>query len=360
MKILFIAPMPPPVAGHSLAAQVLHDELQKYHEVEVVNFNKSSFVEGISSFKRIIEVLFVLLDVLRKIRGTEVIYFTISESFAGNLKDLFIYCICYSKLSKMYIHLHGGSIKRLLWDNHPFIHKINKFFIRKMRGVIISGKSHFEVFDDIVENDKIKISSNFALDYLFLPENNIRKKFEDLQCIRILYMSNMIDKKGYLELCDAYLELAESFKSKLKLDFVGRFELESQQEAFLNKIEGCDHVKYHGVVDDDAKQKLFQNAHVFCLPTSFFEGQPISILEAYASGCVVITTGQSGILDIFKDKENGYMLKEGKSKFIKTALENLINENDQLLSIALFNKKLSDEKYTTRIYHDTLRKIIES
>lgn len=359
MKILFIAPLPPPVAGHSLAAKVFFDHLSKKHSVEPINFNKESFIDGFSSLKRMFEVLAILKKVWKKKKGVNVIYITISESFAGNLKDLFIYLICLSKLSNMYLHLHGGSIKRLLWDKYPILYAINKFFIKRMKGVIISGTSHLVVFQDILPIQKIHISPNFALDYLFLPEEQIKQKFLNTKPLRLLYMSNMIEKKGYIELADAYLQLPTDLKRKVRVDFVGRFELESQKKSFLEKIYGEENITYHGVVGDEIKKALFAQAHIFCLPTSYFEGQPISILEAYASGCVVITTGQSGILDIFENKINGFQLKEGNSASILPVLKKIVEESDSLLRIALINRDQAQKKYTTSIYNATLEKIVE-
>jgi len=217
MKILYIAPLPPPLAGHSLVAKVFHDELAKYHEVRLVNFNKQSFKDGVDSFKRVFEIQYVLYDVWRKRKGVDAIYLTISESVAGNLKDLFIYLICYRSLPKMYIHLHGGTIKKELWNKHKVIHRINKYFIKRMAGVIISGKSHLEVFDDIVPLEKIHFVSNFALDYLFVNEPDIVTKFSDTNPLRILYMSNMIEKKGYNDLADAYLLLDDAMKKRIQI-----------------------------------------------------------------------------------------------------------------------------------------------
>ena len=158
MKILFIAPLPPPVAGHSLAAKVFFDHLSLKHNVSPIDFNKESFVDGFSSFNRVFEVLSILKKIWREKQDSNIIYITISESFAGNLKDIFIYLICFRKLPKMYIHLHGGSIKRLLWDKYPIVHAINKYFLKRVNGVIISGNSHLVVFKDLVLPEKIHIS----------------------------------------------------------------------------------------------------------------------------------------------------------------------------------------------------------
>ena len=108
------------------------------------------------------------------------------------------------------------------------------------------------------------------------------------------------------------------------------------------------------------KKILFSKAHIFCLPTSFFEGQPISILEAYASGCVVLTTGQSGIRDIFRDGLNGFEVQERSADSIKLVLEKIINKPENLLKIAISNRKIAGEKYGTSTYNSSLSTIIES
>ena len=128
MKILFIAPLPPPITGHSIVSKALADGLRKIHFTDVVNLSKDSFQEGVDGVKRIIRVGKLLMEVKQKSNNSDVVYFTISESFAGNIKDLLIYFICRKILHKTVIHLHGGSIKRLLWDKHRMIFSINKYF----------------------------------------------------------------------------------------------------------------------------------------------------------------------------------------------------------------------------------------
>ena len=43
MKILFIAPLPPPITGHSIVSKALLDELDKDNELVSVNLSKDSF-----------------------------------------------------------------------------------------------------------------------------------------------------------------------------------------------------------------------------------------------------------------------------------------------------------------------------
>jgi hypothetical protein len=74
MKILYIAPLPPPITGHSLASKVLLDELIKFHKVEIIDLSKDSFSEGIDGFKRIFQIIKIFIKILYK--KTEKIEYT--------------------------------------------------------------------------------------------------------------------------------------------------------------------------------------------------------------------------------------------------------------------------------------------
>lgn len=360
MKILFIAPLPPPITGHSIVSKELLDHLALDNRVEVVDLSKNSSMEGVDGAKRIAEVGGIIFDVWKKKRRADMIYLTISESLAGNLKDLCIYVACLGYLSKTYIHLHGGSIKRQLWDRHGALYSANRLFIRRLAGVVISGQSHRPIFEGLIDASRIHIVPNFAQDYLFIDEQQISAKFSCTQPLRILYMSSMRPKKGYADLIEAFCQLSDKVKKRLRIDFAGRFDSPSREARFREQIAGVAQIHYHGVVDDQTKQTLFAQSHVFCLPTEYFEGQPISILEAYASGCVVLTTGQSGIRDVFRDGTNGFEVEAGSVQSIGTALEALVSRREQLLPIALTNRLAAGSTYRSARYIAALRSIVEA
>lgn len=360
MKILFIAPLPPPITGQSIAAKVLLDEISKYHLVEVVNLRKSTFKQGISSFGRIIQTLNTLKHIWKGKNSADVVYFTISQSIAGNIKDLLIYLILYNKLSDTIIHLHGGGIKKLIFEKYYLLNRLNKMFLRQLSGVIVLGQSLVSVFEGMISKNRIYVIPNFAEDNLFLSIKKIEGKFQKLESLKILFCGNLIAGKGYKELVDAYKNLSDNLQKRVRVDFAGEFESKDEKAAFLNTIEEVKGIRYHGVVSGDEKRRLFAEAHVFCLPTyyPYYEGQPISILEAYASGCVVITTDHGGICDVFKDEVNGFQVAKKSCLSIKEKIEKIAKRPNELLPIAIFNRKIAYQKYTEANYKSALINVI--
>lgn len=360
MRVLFLAPLPPPVTGHALASKTFLDALRQAHETTVVNLSMGSTHDGTVTGRRIVEVAKLLRNVWRQKQAADVIYLTISESVAGNIKDLAIYLLCSPRLSTTFIHLHGGSIKKLLFDRYPLLEKINAIFIRRMAGVIVSGRAHEHIFANVIDPHRIHIVPNFAQDCLFVSEQQVVEKFADVEPLRVLYMSGMTEAKGYQYLAEAYLRLSSELQRKLRIDFAGKFDSEAEKSRFLAWIADHRGMQYHGLVDEVQKQVLFSKAHFFCLPTSMFEGQPISILEAYASGCVVLTTGQDGIRDVFSDGVNGFEFEAKSARSLGASLQAVAADVGALLPIALRNRSTADVRYRTSTYNTALTRIVES
>jgi glycosyltransferase involved in cell wall biosynthesis len=356
MKILLIAPIPPPLNGQSLTAQVFIESLKDSCTIEVVDMSKSTHNDGGGGIKRIKEVFNILKDVYKKQNCADIINLHLSESIAGNIKDLLIYCLCRKNLSKMYIYSHGCSLKRWVFDRNPLLHKINKFFISRTAGLIVTGNSHISMFVGMVNNNKISIIPNFAEDYIFTDLHTIEKKFQKTDPLKIVYLSNLISGKGYHLVLDAFLALSHDSKNKIQIDFAGGFPSEQHKQDFLEKIINYKQIRYLGFVQGNEKKEVLHNAHILCFPSYLFEGQGICVLEGYASGCAVITTGKNGIGDVFTEGVHGYRIEEKSSLSIKDAFEKALNNKDELLNFAISNYNTAKNKYRTSIFSDSIKK----
>jgi glycosyltransferase involved in cell wall biosynthesis len=187
----------------------------------------------------------------------------------------------------------------------------------------------------------------------------VRACFADLSPLRVLYVSGMTREKGYEELVEGYLSLTPEVRARIRLDLAGRFDREADREAFERRIAGEPGVTYHGLVSNEEKRALFARAHVFCLPTSMLEGQPISILEAYAAGCVVVTSGQPGIRDVFTHGVHGLELRSPARRDIAAALERLAADAASLEPIARANRALAERSYRSATYCAAISSLLE-
>ncbi len=360
MNVLFLAPLPPPITGHSVAAKVVLDALQQEHQVTVVDLGKGSQHDGAVTAMRLRAVASALVGVQAGQRDADAIYLTISESLFGNLKDLLIYALCLPRLDRVVVHLHGGSIGRELFDVRPVIRWLNARALGRVRGVILSGTSHLPIVEGMTPRNRVHLIPNFADDALFVDTATIESKFADRSVLRVLYMSGMTPMKGYDVLASAYLQLPRNLQNRIWISFAGKFESPELQRQFEEKIAAAPGLAYHGLVDQEEKTTLFAQAHVFCLPTAFKEGQPLSILEAYASGCVVVTTGQPGILDIFTPGVHGWVIEPQSVTSTADALRALVSNEEQLVTIARRNRAEADVRFRVRRFTDAVQQVLRT
>ena len=361
MKILFIAPLPPPTTGQSLACQVFLDALRPEHEVEVVNLARSALGRGEGAASRVRQVLRLVRQTARKAAACDTVYFTVSQSVAGNLKDLLIYLACWRKLGAMVIHLHGGAgMAVLLSRAHPILRRINRAIFRSLGGVVVLGARHLPLFQDCVSPEKLHVVANFAADEIFIDEQRLDEKFAAPGPLRLLYLSNFNTGKGYQELLDGIKMLPEDVRSELEVSFAGAFEIDADRKNFLSAIEGLPQVHYCGTVFGGDKIRLFQQSHCFILPTYYrFEGQPISILEAYAAGCAVITTDHGGIFDVFTPGVNGYVVEKASPSSIAAAIMAALDRKE-LVMFAQANRHQAAERFTVAGYNAKLLAIMDT
>lgn len=358
-SIVFISPLPPPLTGQSIAGQLLLERIREQYKVQVVDLSTHSGHDGSFSLKRTWVVLKILRAVMRIENFVDVAYLTISESIAGNVKDLLILWLLNNRANRIVVHLHGGSFRAHVLERAEFLYKLNKSIFSKVDRVIVTGKSHEEIFRGIVAPSRVSIVPNFAINSIFATEQRIREKFANLECIRILYVSGMDRRKGYERLLDGYLALPASSRARLRIDFAGRFDDQLEKVDFEERIASVEGITYHGIVDGDRKRELFHNAHIFCLPTAHLEGQPLSILEAYASGCVVFTTPQPGILDIFEPGLNGELISTADPSLLYNNLLKMSLDTSHFLDIALLNFKKATESYRSEIFCERMINLFE-
>ena len=143
----------------------------------------------------------------------------------------------------------------------------------------------------------------------------------EINILQILYLSNLMKSKGILDLMEACLKLKEE-EFKFHLNLAGNIEEEILETVNQMIKDLGDSVTYNGVVKGDKKVTLLKDNHIFCLPTYYpNEGQPISILEAMGNGLAIITTTQGGMVDIFKDGENGVLCYKKNPESICEAIK---------------------------------------
>lgn len=295
------------------------------------------------------------------------IYINTSQSLVGFIRDYIF--INLAKLFKRFIvaHQFGANYKNFYDSQSPFFQKI----IRKT----LTKTDYF-----IVEGDFTKKQMNFINNYQDkvisipngLPEKiNTEKIFpkfipED-NCITILYLSNLIESKGFWDILEAGNILQNTLNYKIKLIFAGKF-LEDKDDKiaknsheakniFFQKLkeynlENC--TQYFEGLYGEEKSKIFSESHFFVLPSYYCnEGQPVSVLEAIAYGCVPIVTNYR-LIPMMVNTELGFFVNPKSPEEISEKIAWCVNHKEEYHiksanAIHFFKNNFTADKYISQI-----------
>lgn len=220
---------------------------------------------------------------------------------------------------KVIFHMHSAVFKEYFEASN------DKAYLLKIMcmadSFIALSQSWKEYYASIgVPNDKIVVINN-PVDY---PK---KFNYEKDAPIRMLFLGELLERKGVWDVLKAINDNKEAFRGKVKLK-IGGNKRENDVISFISKNALTDIVEFEGWVAGDKKWKLLNWANLVILP-SFNEGLPITLLEAMAYSCALISTPVGGIPEILEDRVNGLMVTPGNSIEIANAIAYFINNNDK-------------------------------
>ncbi len=114
--------------------------------------------------------------------------------------------------------------------------------------------------------------------------------------VQITYAGKLSHSKGVPWMLKAFSTIKDH---NWKLHLVGSGSGKEKEECLELAKELGDSVTAHGAVHQKELANVMKRSHIFILP-SFYEGLPLVVLEALASGCKIIATDLPGIREISK------------------------------------------------------------
>jgi len=118
----------------------------------------------------------------------------------------------------------------------------------------------------------------------------------------------------------AFSDISKKYPG-IKLIIAGEGSLKDELKSLCRQLDLSDSVQFLGNVEN--VELYFKNADIFVL-TSTYEGLPLTVLEAMASGLPIISTNVGGIKDVVTD--NGLLVDDGNQTELIQAMEKLIQD----------------------------------
>ncbi|GAU08638.1 glycosyltransferase [Desulfoplanes formicivorans] len=143
-----------------------------------------------------------------------------------------------------------------------------------------------------LDRDKVAVTGAGFKETLFVPSS---QRFRPPP-VHMVYAGKLSRAKGVPWLLRACRRLDHDFVLHVAGSGCGQEEQDIQALA----ASLGDRVVMHGALSQQQLAGLLGRSHMFVLP-SFFEGLPLVLLEALASGCSLVATDLPGIAEIFKE-----------------------------------------------------------
>lgn len=245
---------------------------------------------------------------------------------------------------KVVMHIHGGGFRDFMATDPEGI----RAALKSCDEVICLSEQWRDFF--VSQGvDGVSVLPN-PVDY---PAAVDRK--DDSPEVHFLFMGILDRAKGVHDIVGAMASLPDDVRSRTVMHIGGAG---PEEQALRESIAGHGlggNIVLEGWVTGADKQRLLRRCQCYVLP-SYFEGQPVSILEAMAWQMPVIATRVGGIPSAVNDGVNGILIVPGDTAALADAITAMVTRPDMRREMGIRSREMA-AGYSTQEVIKTLSNI---
>jgi glycosyltransferase involved in cell wall biosynthesis len=182
------------------------------------------------------------------------------------------------------------------------------------------------------------IKPNYVADCGFAPRAG-RENF-------YLFVGRLNEQKGVKLLINNFI------KNKKNLELIGTGELEEYVKEVATQYPN---IRYLGYADNAFIIEKLKKSRGLIVPSLTYEGQPMTILEAFSTGTPVYATNIKNLDSIVEDGDNGYLFEPYNSAYLFMNIDKYDND-----AIYINARKTYEAKYSPSSNYQQLMGIYAS
>jgi len=156
----------------------------------------------------------------------------------------------------------------------------------------------------------------------------------------VLFVGRLAEEKGIGTLLDAWRELAD-----IPLVIIGDGPQRSLVEAYIASA-GTAAVTYHGAQPHEEVLKMMRQARLLVFPSQWYEGFPMTLIEAFASSVPVVAPNLGAMASIIQDEVNGLHFSPGDIRDLARQVRWAWEHPEKLQKMSEEAYRISVEKYS--------------
>jgi glycosyltransferase involved in cell wall biosynthesis len=214
------------------------------------------------------------------------------------------------------LHLHGGGFAQFYEQCGPLRRRFVRFVFARSAHVVVLSEGWRQWVRSMCGHPRVEAIYNPVL----LPP---ACSWEARSRGGVLSLGRLGRQKGSFDLLQAAARVMPQVAAlELRLGGDGEHDAVRAQAAQLGIAE---HVRLLGWVSGEGKRRQLAQARLFALP-SYFEGMPMSVLEAMAAGLPVLATSVGGIPEAVADGVEGFLVPPGDVDALAARLAQLLED----------------------------------
>ena len=321
-----VGPVPPPEGGiASVMQDIIDSDLSSTYQFEVFARQPSlpgdlhsSIGRNLYRLRRFIHFLILLL----RYQYYAVHIHSPDQAFIGTV--IFMVLARLARVPVL-LHHHGTDWQSFYPDVSPLRQRLIRFGLLLPKCLLVLYDHWEKELIQILPNARVQVLRNLAHDLTIPSEDALQVVREQWGLFQddfvVITVGSVGRRKGSFDIVNAAKVIAGQDRG-IKFILVGGEELPdelSQVELALEQGRMEQSVILTGEVERSRIPWFLAAADVFLLP-SYYEGMPISLIEAMRSGLAIITTPVAGIPEMISAEETGLFVEPGSFNQIASAV----------------------------------------